>query len=145
MNMDVNIASTHPVLEEMDVWDFIEAAKNLSRTQQIDLLYYLARHLNKDSKVVELCFLPAEKSMPTDELFTDEEFESLLEWLASLRSQKSSDLALPIGKRIKLIELISETFMQHLPTPNTLDRIEEIWPEDDIAAFEQFLRETRHQ
>ncbi len=121
----------------------LETAKQLSITEQIDLLYYLAKHVNKRSKLVHLAFLPMTENRSADtndSLLTNDEFEILMDWLTHLRQQEKTCLGLSNQKRIKLIEWVTDSFMQDVPHWGAGA---EFWPEDDIEAFDQFLQEAR--
>lgn len=90
----------------MTVFDLITQAKELSVAEQIDLIYYLSQHLNKDQKLVHVAFLNPNELDRTP--LTDEEFETFLEWLHKKhRNEDPSSLNIPKGKRIQLIEQMS--------------------------------------
>jgi hypothetical protein len=120
-----------------------ETVKQLSVTEQIDLLHYLTKQVNKQTKLVHVAFLPIEETQPAetnDPILTNDEFEILLEWLTHLRQQQKTRLGLSNQKRLKLIELVTDSFMQDIPQWGAGA---EFWPEDDIEIFDQFLQEAR--
>jgi len=120
-----------------------ETVKQLSVTEQIDLLHYLTNQANKQAKLVHVAFLPIEETELAeidDPILTNDEFEILLEWLTHLRQQQKTRLGLSNQKRLKLMEWVTDSFMQDIPQWGAGA---EFWPEDDIEIFDQFLQEAR--
>lgn len=115
----------------------LEAAQQLSRSEQINLLYYLTRLVNKEAKIVHLTLLPSgDNPLP----LTNEELEILLEWLTRLIQQEKARLELAPQKRLQLIMWLTDSFMQDIPQWGAGA---EFWPEDDIEEFDPFLATAR--
>lgn len=130
---------------EQNIWTLLETSKQLPRNEQINLLHYLTQHLNQPVKIAYLQFLPAQlpSSSVDDEttpLFTDEEFENLLDWLEKIRHHKSESLKLAYPKIIKLIERLEEASQPDIPGWGAGAD----WLEEDSATLDRLLDEIRH-